>query len=838
MIDPKKELQRAIEFDDPILFLGAGFSLGAKTQDGIDFPTGKELKKKLIVDLLKYQESSNEFKELNGYNLAEVCDYCESERSPAHLTDYLVRFFRNSQPSPFHNLITHYPWKKIYTTNIDDVVEACFNKVKKELLVQHFKRKLTTDLKGKTEFIKLHGCVNNPSEGLTFSIKSYLDSMILNKDYRFNSLSLDMHSESIIFVGHDFSDFNIDFYLKLYDNSGFQSSRGRLIFINPYPTIIFKSKIKQIGGTLLEWNSQQFFEFVHDINNKSIKSPASNQFKNVTRFGFERLKDIKERLLPIEKYESDLYFGYEPNWKDIFLEWDFLNNDILNKLNTFVDSVINSESGIFSIYGKGLSGKSSYLLRIGAYLDSKGYEVWKFSGKYFNYFEFFKWIKLNDDRSHFVLLIDDASYYYKDIARLINLIPSSQQLLIICTARLPLHIRSRYNIVEGRLCEYYIEPKISIELAENIANKLEEKGYLGSLKKYGNLRDRTNFILEKNDVVNVLYEITYGKGFIAKISENLRPLLNKDGIIRDILVALCIFEKLDLPFFPKELISLMYGSESKKVLENIEDYIKYNSKGDISLRTFFYLPSIIKSASKSKIISIIKSILRCLAPQVDDKHHNVWTQIEASLTKEKLLRKRLGLRTNDIKDMLYELKLDLSGSYNYWIQLGIAEQMNAEYDKALNHFKQAEVINPGSYMVKNAIGRNFLKQANSLDDKRLAKMLFSEGESILLSLISNREEYQVRAFSTHTLLYEKINHLKKFQIIPSNDELREMFSLLKKLIDKDPEDIMAKQLCNVFFDFLKNIKRTNVIKLNYYDISLLKSALNEDLVEFEDLTLD
>jgi len=837
-MDPIRELQRIIDFEDPILFLGAGFSLGATTQNGRKFPTGKELKKYLITELLKYEETSTEYSDLIAFSLPEICDYCESEKSPAHLTDYLVREFQNAIPSNFHYLVSRFPWKKIYTTNIDDIIESCFSKENKELLVQNFKRKSTVDPKNKIEFIKLHGCVKNPSEGLTFSIKSYLDSVILNRDYRFSSLSLDMHSESIIFVGHDFNDFNIDYYLKLYDNSGYQTSRGKLIFINPYPSIIFKSKIKQSGGIVIEWNSQQFFEFVNDHYSKKNTSPAVNQFKSLTRFGFERLKEIKEKLLPIDKYESDLYFGFEPNWKDIYAEWDFQNIDIIEKLNLFLKNTIAKYSGIFSIYGKGLSGKSTYLLRIGAFLDSNGFEVWRFSGKYFNYFEFFKWIRLNDDKTQFALIFDDTSYYYKDISRLINLLSSSQRLIVITTARFPLHIRSRYNIVDNKHYEYYIEPRINDIFSENIAKKLEEKGYLGSLKKIDSTLERSKYISEKNDLVNILYEITFGKGFIKKLSENLTPLLSKDIISRDVLIALCIFEKLDLPFLPKELISLLYGSESKKILETIEDYIKYNSKNDISLRTFFYSPSIFRSASKAKLISVIKNILQSLAPQLDDVHHNVWTQIESSLTKEKLLRKRLGLKTTDIKDMLYELKLDLSTSYNYWIQLGIAEQMDAEYDKALNHFKQAEVINPGSYMVKNAIGRNFLKQANSINDIKLSSLLFSEGEKILLSLINNREEHQVRAFSTHTLLYEKINYLKKFNIIPSNEELREMFLLLKKLIEKDPEDIMAKQLSNVFFDFIRTIKKTNVINLNYYDISILKAMLSEYQIDLDDLNLD
>lgn len=837
MLDQEKELKRIIEVEDPILFLGAGFSFGAKTHSGRNMPTGNQLKSDIITELLKYSKGSTEYNDLEKYNLSDVCDFCESERSRAHLTDYLVEYFKNSKPATFHNLITSYPWKKIYTTNIDDIVEGCYKDTNQELLIQNFKRRSTISEKGKIEFLKLHGCVNNPSEGLTFSNKSYLDTMILSKDYRFNSLSLDMHSESIIFIGHDFNEFNIDFYLKLYENSGYQSSKGKLIFINPYPSIIFKSKIKQLGALLIEWNTESFFQFVSTIRSTINDSALVNQMRSLNRFGFESFKAIKSKSLPIKKYESNLYFGFEPNWLDVFDEWDFQSNDLIESLSQFCDTNKTDESRIFAIYGKGLSGKSTFLLRAGIELDSLGYEVWDFRGKHFNYYDFFKWTKLNPDRKKFALLYDNASYNYRDILRLVKLIHHSQHLIVVTTSRLPSHLKSRYNIVDAFHKEYFLEPKISKEFALEIAQKLNIKGYLGSLKKFNDIYDRVKFIIDKNDLLNILYEITYGKGFRTRISDTLLPILKDDSDERDLLIILSLFEKLDLPSVPKELISLLFGSNSKATLQKIEDFIKYSSSGDVSLRTIFYLHSILKTCSVSKIVALVKSILLSIAPQISDRHSS-WTQIEAAFINEKLLRKRFEIKTTEIKGMLYDLKLDLSGSYNFWIQLGITEQAEGEYDKALNHFKQAEVINPGSYMVKNAIGRNYLKQANSLNNINLARTIFAEGETILLRLIAKREELEVRAFSTHTYLYEKIIFLKKFEIIPSNDEIREMFSLLKRLMDKDPEDVMSKQISNYFYDFLRSIKRSNVIKLDYHDLKLLNSMLSESRTDLVDLVND
>jgi hypothetical protein len=67
-------------------------------------------------------------------------------------------------------------------------------------------------------------------------------------------------------------------------------------------------------------------------------------------------------------------------------------------------------------------------------------------------------------------------------------------------------------------------------------------------------------------------------------------------------------------------------------------------------------------------------------------------------------------------------------------------------------------------MVENAIARNFLKQGNYSDVYLMAIEYFSEGESLMRSLIANRDEFQVKAFSTHSYLNEKIYFLKKIKL--------------------------------------------------------------------------
>lgn len=121
-----------------------------------------------------------------------------------------------------------YKWSKIYTVNIDDIIENVCREANLDILLHNSKTKSTLSKYGNLEVFKLHGCVNNPSEGVTFSTQQYIDSMIKSSDFRFTSLSLDMLTRPVIIVGATFDEINIDYYLKIYENAGYSSLRGSI----------------------------------------------------------------------------------------------------------------------------------------------------------------------------------------------------------------------------------------------------------------------------------------------------------------------------------------------------------------------------------------------------------------------------------------------------------------------------------------------------------------------------------------------------------------------------------------------------------------------------------
>ena len=199
--------------------------------------------------------------------------------------------------------------------------------------------------------------------------------------------------------------------------------------------------------------------------------------------------------------------------------------------------------------------------------------------------------------------------------------------------------------------------------------------------------------------------------------------------------------------------------------------------------------------------------------------------------RDKLVKNRLKVKQKDLKAMLYELKDYYSSNYNYWLQLGIAEQLDTDYEKALNHFTQAEAIGPNSYMVKNAIGKNYILQAINEDAIALSRELFDRGKELLMLLINTKEEFQVKAYSIHTYVTGLIRYYSsKKSLIISSKEINEAQSLLDRMLEKDKLDPLFNKVNKQFNRFLIN-SSTGKLKLDLHKLQMINEAedINDDL---------
>lgn len=833
-----KKLDRCLLFSQPVLFTGAGFSLGATNGAGDCLPSGNDLKTKIITDLLGYKINSKEYDELIISSLSDICSYAEGEIAPQKLQDYIIATFSECTPKPFHKIIVNYSnWKKIYTVNIDDVFENASEKG--SLIVQNDVKQFSYSRANQREYIKLHGCVRNRSGKFVFSNQQYVDSMLNSTDYRFSSFARDMQIENFVIVGTEMNEINLDYYLTLFSSVSDKTSHGQLFFIQPSPSRIFKSKIAKVGAYLIEWTTEQLAEHLLSINkNSDIKYP------NYQIEDFLCVKDNYDRYKNFKDYKSYLYFGQHPNYKDIIFDWDFINPDIELLYKSIKKYVENDSDNklMISLYGKSLTGKSTYLKRLAVKLVNDNVVVYDFCGKRFDVKDICSKCKNITDNC-VAIIFDNASFYYSEICHLIKNFPDDKKIVVICSARTYAHNRKRYSLVsEPWFKEIHITGNTKSEndiFAQMIEKRLDDKGLLGKLKSKS-IEERIQYISSFSDVESFLFSITRGKSFQSRQLKNFYERKDnlRDGL--DLLQQLAIIYKLDLPYLPLEIVRLIYNNNFKYILSCTENFVTYNEDANaIYIRDSFIVPHLLENIDHKKCIQLLTGILTIISPQVLDCNRTYWNEIASTLMKCKLLRSVLHLTNKEVKNLLNGIKSFYNDDYNYWLQVGLSEQHDSEYELALNHFLQAESMSPSSYTVRNAIARNYLRQANEIDDFGIAMPIHEEGVKLMKQLIHEREEFQVKAYSTHCLLFERIRFYQRNNYQPNDEILNEMYNMLKYVIDKDPDGPMSKHISNVFAKFLKNRNLTNKLpKLTLYDIKYLKPLMEDSDIRAKDYLED
>lgn len=328
-----------------------------------------------------------------------------------------------------------------------------------------------------------------------------------------------------------------------------------------------------------------------------------------------------------------------------------------------------------------------------------------------------------------------------------------------------------------------------------------------------------------------MFEVTNGKKFKTRFQKDINDII-KTGTFREVLIKFSIFDRLELPYFPKELLVNIYKNTTTGIIKRIDDIIrKDDEKTRFNLKNYYLAEIIHNSASPKEILGNLKELLIHISPYVENTSSSYWNEMQSVLMRDKLVKNRLKVKQKDLKAMLYELKDYYSSNYNYWLQLGIAEQLDTDYEKALNHFTQAEAIGPNSYMVKNAIGKNYILQAINEDAIALSRELFDRGKELLMLLINTKEEFQVKAYSIHTYVTGLIRYYSsKKSLIISSKEINEAQSLLDRMLEKDKLDPLFNKVNKQFNRFLIN-SSTGKLKLDLHKLQMINEAedINDDL---------
>lgn len=829
MIDDKqKNLLRSILIEStPVLFLGAGFSIGATSKSALLDAT--KLKDLICETLAKPKVSTSDYDELKEFDLMEICEQVYSLYGRKdELYELLIDCFKNTivPDDDYHMKLTSYPWKHIYTVNIDDLLEYIYTTQNKPFHVQNKTWLEEEPVLDCTSIFKLHGCVNNPSNGFIFSRKEYTELISKKLDPKLSKLSDEIINQNVIFVGTQLNELDIEYYLQVYEDAGMKYRTNKLIFVEPYPNLKLKRRIKDLGAELIEATTEEFLEFVSSLNYNPLdiqKSIYSLSYAKVFR-----LSDIEENTF-VSPYESKLFTGEFCNWQDAADKW-IVNTTAYKNAVVALDKMISAHHDVscFSLYGSVYSGKSCILKNIGYYLALNGFDVLDYQGNHFDSKAIWKYIEISAS-TKFAIIIDSAAYYYQQIESCFGRGVGGKQIVFITASRTYYHKRKKYFLEGNPFCEFEITPDFSSNDSLYISRKLEEKSFLAFLASLSS-KDRINEVAKTKNMVNLILKLTYGKvpkRIEREYSESISFFSLEE---KRLLLELAIFDSLDIEFYPRELFIERYGnrvnlsSSISKGKIDVVDLVRSDSNG-LALRNAL-VKRIVLKAEKHKIVSVMQELLKCISRRVSETNSDNWSYIFQRLLAQRRLSQELCLSSKETEKIFLAVKEDYKDISYYWLQLGLLKQDNGEYKMAFNYLEMSSSIRPESYQIQHAIARNYFRYANDNNDIVEAKEAFSSGERMMRALIDSDKKYieKARPFSVSTYITEKIKFLNKFDVVPTNNELRYMISALEKIFDKNDDYSISvkRQLCK----YLKKIDKLNLMKL---DFDTLSQIMKEDV---------
>jgi hypothetical protein len=359
------------------LLLGAGVSRDSRNAKGA-VPTGEELRQDLI-ELKQLKRTSSLARAYGSLTLGEVDTY---------VTDRLV----NCTPGPTLLPIPQFNWRRIFTFNIDDALEASYahNRGHQEPIPlthrSEFREAFDID---SIQIIHTHGWAQKPEDGYIFSLSEYAGTMGPSNAWT-SILAHTIASEPFIIAGTGLEEPDLEYFLHGRRVEGVRSDRGPSFLIEPSPDPATEKECKRHGlhlyvGTFAEFLGELASAFpsrplpvnaTAELSKDLFSIPPSNRHITIVSRDFVYVVAQQGQ----ENADLGFFVGRKATRNDIALGRDISRESTLN-LKDAIKQKLNSTNVLphFLIVDDNAgTGKTTILERVAFDLAGEGYHIFEY----------------------------------------------------------------------------------------------------------------------------------------------------------------------------------------------------------------------------------------------------------------------------------------------------------------------------------------------------------------------------------------------------------------------------------------------------------------------------
>ena len=777
------------------LFLGAGFSYSANNYLGKTVPIGTEIAQKLAG-----------FAGLTlkvGRPLSRVYDAAVTTKGKHEVNEFLRIQYSGCQAT-WQKIIPNFLWKRIYTTNIDDVLTSALNKSKAP--IQNFEYINFNDLFMNpreidvTQVIHLHGYVRKYRSGFIFGGKEYATAYKENLSWHIQ-YSEDYASGGILFVGSQLLESDLELYTLYRSGMGIgkksETYDSFLVLPDVDDVLITAMAGNNIG--CIEATAEEFFEWLDDNVKQRLRRSdiIAKQMPDIVNYTSEKSRNayirFKNQFHQLREDESfvapnheihDFFSGDMPDWWDIQQD----NDAILTAVDTLVQSLMND---VHVVVAKGSAGcgKTTVLMRTAYKMLNKGWQVYYFEDENQIDVDSAKLVLKSIKDREALVVVDNAADNVEQVNKLIAglglLSPDNKlKLKFLMAERDNRLLRVSVGL---KLADpvYKDIDSLKVEDIKMIIAKLEEKDKLKKLR--GKSKEEQIEFFEQyanKQLLVAMRELAYGARFDDIIANEYKSLSTVKARRIYAAVALCHSQRhsVSIDVLCRAFIDEMLRDDIESMV-NKNELIKvviHSKDNRLITRHVAIAQYLLKSSKLADLLTrkqkadLLTRLMKALAPVVNIKEL-VRGSAEAMLAKAFMDYDHIENVFGDDKDSIEKYFTELKPLYEwnskYWAQRALFESKRKRFADAID-FANFAVAKDNHWTIRSAAGLVFLRASCATDryDYGKAKEFLEDGIAFLEGVIAETgckdRKSIITLFSilkTYALAWGDIDNKKPFE---------------------------------------------------------------------------
>ena len=799
-------LSKALAGNSAVLFLGAGFSADAKNRLGQTIPVGSQLANDLW-HFLKYPG------DYDGSDLSSVFQAALAQGHQRELRAFLEERYTCDALPDWYEFVAKIFWYRIYTTNIDTVVEkiySCAVNAPKLDAVNGVREDFRErdQLLESMQYIKLNGTIPGSSTDMTFSFRQYAARSAQN-DVWYDHFVRDYSTRITVFIG---TNLNEPLFWRAIEARGtrFRDSENRpkSFLIVPYISPVKIDALREYRIVPIQMEAKEFFRLIAEQMNPlpdriTVLRRSNPDFESLVPLLAGHISSASRRH--IQQFYAHFHVvripGQRPNYTRGFLQgaeplWsDVLNDlDAAREANSAAFELIQKQfttgtTGSVVVSGAAGTGKSTLVKRVALDLVSHGHSV------FFSdctdlpaLHDFEAALDLLPARS--IIVFDNGGLAF---GSLLHYLESAQR----AELKHVFIIAERTNKLDEILAEIKIAaptrefqmPDLSPLDIESLIDTLEKHHMLGRLANRGRGEQRQVFSgYARNQILVAMRRATLGDKFDDTIKSEFLQVQPTEA--KMLYLCGCLATAAQFGLTKQQLLASSIARPAEAL-----SYIARNLKNILiptSATSDYYVARhrVIADIIVSKLVprSMLKEayirLLQTLANDVSfsNLQHSASFRLYRKLINHASIYKRFASDLAEARSIYDAIQPFVSQDFHFWLQYGSLELEYGELDTAANYLEQAYSYKPDDNLVLTTRALLFYKQGIAAASLEEATSLKEQARLLLETQMERRpkDSYPAHVYCTKELQWINRWHPYALEKKHALEDLREFACKIAK----------------------------------------------------------